>query len=65
VKRVAPGFHATATSKDGVIEAVESDGDAFCVGVQWHPENFAATGRFQSLFDGLVAAAAARPRRHL
>ena len=60
VKRVAPGFHATATSKDGVIEAVESDGARFCVGVQWHPENFVATGRFRGLFEGLIAAARSR-----
>jgi gamma-glutamyl-gamma-aminobutyrate hydrolase PuuD len=25
--------------------------------VQWHPENFVATGEFQSLFDGLIEAA--------
>jgi gamma-glutamyl-gamma-aminobutyrate hydrolase PuuD len=26
----------------------------FCVGVQWHPENFHATGEFDRLFDGFV-----------
>ena len=28
----------TACSEDGVIEAVEMEGKAFVVGVQWHPE---------------------------
>jgi len=27
-----------ARSPDGLIEAVESPGDDFCIGVQWHPE---------------------------
>ena len=38
VKDVAPGFHATAWAEDGVVEAIESDGRPFAVGVQWHPE---------------------------
>ncbi len=37
VKDVAPGFRVTATSADGVIEAIESD-NGLIVGVQWHPE---------------------------
>ena len=35
---MAPGFEVTATSPDGVIEAMETPGPAFCVAVQWHPE---------------------------
>ena len=38
VGRVAPGFAVTARSSDGVIEAIEAEDGAFCVGVQWHPE---------------------------
>lgn len=60
VRQVAPGFEVTATSPDGVIEAMERPGDAFCVAVQWHPENFWRTGEFRSLFEGFVAAANAR-----
>ena len=30
---------------------------AFCVGVQWHPENFWRTGEFRPLFEAFVAAA--------
>lgn len=62
VAKVAPGFEVTATSPDGVIEAMEKPGDAFCVGVQWHPENFWRTGEFRSLFEGFVQAASARKR---
>ena len=62
VLRLAPGFDVTATSPDGVIEAMEMPGDRFCVAVQWHPENFWRTGEFRSLFEGFVAAANARTK---
>jgi len=62
VATVAPGFVVTATSPDGVIEAMEKPGAAFCIGVQWHPENFWRTGEFRSLFEGFVQAANARKR---
>jgi len=62
VAKVAPGFDVTATSPDGVIEAMEMPGAAFCVGVQWHPENFWRTGEFRGLFEGFVLAANARKR---
>ena len=62
VATAAPGFEVTATSPDGVIEAMEKTGTAFCIGVQWHPENFWRTGEFRSLFEGFVQAANARKR---
>ncbi len=48
---------ATATAPDGIIEAIEAPGKRFCLGVQWHPENFWRSGEFASLFDAFVAAA--------
>lgn len=60
VKQVAPGFKVSATAEDGVIEAIERASRGFCVGVQWHPENYWRTGEFNSLFEGLVAAARER-----
>ena len=63
VKTVAPGFVVSATAPDGIVEAIERPGAAFCLGVQWHPENFWATGEFQPLFEGLVAAARRRHNR--
>ncbi|MFI5177639.1 MAG: gamma-glutamyl-gamma-aminobutyrate hydrolase family protein [Vicinamibacterales bacterium] len=61
VKDPAPGFVVSATATDGIVEAIEKPDAAFCVGVQWHPENFWRTGRFSTLFTGLVQAAL---RRH-
>jgi putative glutamine amidotransferase len=60
VKDAAPGFVVSATATDGVIEAIEKPGESFCLGVQWHPENFSQTGEFAGLFQGLVDAAKAR-----
>jgi putative glutamine amidotransferase len=57
VKVVGEGLVVTATAPDGVIEAVEDPGQRFCLGVQWHPENFYRTGEFRALFEAFVAAA--------
>jgi len=57
VRKVAPGLVASAAAPDGVIEAIESPDRAFCLGVQWHPENFWRTGEFSPLFDSFVEAA--------
>lgn len=62
VRRVAPGFVVSAEAPDGVVEAIEREGDALCLGVQWHPENFWRTGEFRPLFDALVTAADQRTR---
>lgn len=56
VDRVAEGFDVCATAPDGVIEAIEKPQLRFCVGVQWHPENFWRTGEFRSLFESFIAA---------
>ena len=57
VNQVAAGFEVSATAPDGVIEAIEDPKAHFCLGVQWHPENFWRTGEFRPLFEGLVEAA--------
>jgi putative glutamine amidotransferase len=57
VKDIAKGFRVSATAPDGIIEAIEDPAARFCVGVQWHPENFWRTGEFRSLFEGFVEAA--------
>ena len=61
VKAVAPGFRVSATAPDGVVEAIEDPAAHFCVGVQWHPENFWRTGEFRALFEAFLAAAG-KPR---
>ncbi|MBA3653076.1 MAG: gamma-glutamyl-gamma-aminobutyrate hydrolase family protein [Actinobacteria bacterium] len=58
VDRVGAGLVATAWADDGLVEALEYDGDAWVVAVQWHPEDTAATDPAQQgLFDALVGAA--------
>jgi putative glutamine amidotransferase len=56
VKEPGEGLIVTATAPDGVIEAIEDATRRFCVGVQWHPENFFRTGEFRALFEALVEA---------
>jgi putative glutamine amidotransferase len=56
VKRVAAGFQVAATAPDGVVEAIEDPAARFCLGVQWHPENFFRTGEFRPLFEGFLEA---------
>ena len=60
VDAVAPGFVVSATAPDGIVEAIERPDRRFCVGVEWHPENFWATGEFASLFEAFVRACAPR-----
>jgi putative glutamine amidotransferase len=57
VKDLAAGFKVSATAPDGVIEAIEDPSASFCLGVQWHPENFWRTGEFRPLFEGFLNAA--------
>jgi putative glutamine amidotransferase len=63
VGRVAPSFVVSAVSEDGVVEAIERPESTFCVGVQWHPENFWRTGEFSGLFAAFVDAAKKRTDR--
>jgi putative glutamine amidotransferase len=60
VARLGSGLVATAAAGDGVVEAIEAPDARFCLGVQWHPENFWRTGEFDGLFGSFVAAARAR-----
>jgi putative glutamine amidotransferase len=57
IKQAAKGLIVSGTAPDGVIEAVEDPTRRFCLGVQWHPENFYRTGEFSPLFEGFVKAA--------
>ena len=60
VGRLGEGLVATAVADDQVIEGIEKADAPFCIGVQWHPENFWRTGEFSPLFDAFVAAARER-----
>jgi putative glutamine amidotransferase len=60
VKRLGESLVVSAAAPDGVVEAIERPASAFCVGVQWHPENFWRTGEFAALFAALIRAAGHR-----
>jgi putative glutamine amidotransferase len=62
VKDPAPGFRVSAMAPDGVIEGIEDPRLRFCVGVQWHPENFWRTGEFRPLFERFLEAGARASR---
>ena len=62
VARLGSGLVASALAPDGLVEAIEAPDAAFCLGVQWHPENFWRTGEFRPLFEAFVDAA--RRRSH-
>lgn len=57
VLAVAPSFRVTAVAPDGLVEAIERPDASFCLGVQWHPEDFPPTGRFAPIFIAFVEAA--------
>ncbi len=62
VDRLGTGLSVTAWAPDGTVEAVELDGDAWVVGVQWHPEDTAADDPAQQrLFDAFTAEASRPP----
>lgn len=52
VSETGPHFQATASSPDGIIEAMESTEHKSILGVQWHPEWLGDEG--QKLFKWLV-----------
>ncbi len=65
VQRVARGFRMCAQALDGVIEAIEAEGDWFALGVQWHPASATASGLDIQLFRGLVQACGVRSEKPL
>ncbi len=58
IKQLASDLIPAALAPDGLVEAVERDGDHFMVGVQWHPEMFEMTDpHTRHLFRAFIAAA--------
>lgn len=60
IDRLAPGLRATAWSSDGIIEAVEAEGNQFMIGVQSHPESLSSKiePRWRRLFNAFVKSCA-------
>jgi putative glutamine amidotransferase len=58
LRTTGDGVKVAATSPDGLIEAIELDGAAFALGVQWHPEAVVRhEPRHAAIYRGLVEAA--------
>ncbi len=64
-KVLGRGLTVSAHAPDGIVEAIEATDLAFCVGVQWHPENFWRTGEFLPLFRLFAAACQQRAPAHM
>ena len=60
VARLGRGLEPSAVAPDGIVEAIEAPGAHFCIGVQWHPENFVGSGEFGGLFTAFVESARQR-----
>ena len=57
VKSLGRGLVCDARSDDGYIEAWYSEKHPFCLGVQWHPENFYPLDSSSSkIFDAFISA---------
>jgi len=59
IDMVGKGLKVVARSADGLVEGLEHTGrDQWLIGVQWHPEDTAATDSHQqNLYDALISAA--------
>ncbi|HET6810253.1 MAG TPA: gamma-glutamyl-gamma-aminobutyrate hydrolase family protein [Acidimicrobiales bacterium] len=63
VHTLGPAARVAATAEDGTVEAVEVDGAANVVGVQWHPELLRHRPDHLGLFTELVRRAAGHAGR--
>jgi putative glutamine amidotransferase len=58
VKDVAPSLVTSAVAPDGIVEAIESPGHRFFLGIQWHPEFLFERYRLhRQLFEAFLRAA--------
>jgi putative glutamine amidotransferase len=61
VRDIGDALAVTATADDGLIEGLESQGDAYVVGVQWHPEALTDNEEAsRKLFEDFVSVVRAR-----
>lgn len=51
IRKLAPKFRITATSDDGIIEAIEYNN---VIGVQWHPEILCDINFFKAFIETFV-----------
>lgn len=56
IKSLGNNLKVTASSSDGVIEAIEKTDSSFVIGVQWHPEILAKDNqKMQTIFNALTS----------
>ena len=56
IKDLAPGLRVCAAAPDGLTEGVEGEGDAWLLGVQWHPESMVGhSPEARRIFSAFVA----------
>jgi len=60
VDRLGEGLRAVARDLDDLIQGIELVGDAFVIGVQWHPEYLVYQRRQRRIFADLVRTARTR-----
>ena len=64
VDRLGDGIRATGRAEDGVVEALEAEGDAWVLGVQWElQESWKEDERQLAVFRAFVSATARRAAR--
>ncbi len=56
--RPGDGLKVVAKTDDGIIEAVEDDGDRWFIGLQWHPERTPDSNATKAIFSSFIEAAA-------
>jgi putative glutamine amidotransferase len=61
VDRLGRGLRAVAWADDGIVEAIEGEGEALYLGVQWHVETLTHLTRHARVFETLVEAARIAP----
>lgn len=54
INKPAPGFRVAARADDGVIEAIEKNGNHFVIGIQWHPETMSGSRDSLLVFDKFI-----------
>ena len=65
VDRLGAGLRIVAHDLDGFAQAIESSGDQFILGTQWHPEYLPYLARQRRIFDRLVSEARRQPEERL
>jgi putative glutamine amidotransferase len=57
IDKLGEGLRVVGTDEAGVVQAIETAGPDFIIGVQWHPELLVLSRPQQRLYRALVAAA--------